>query len=131
VSANYLDIEAREGDRHAQLVVAVAHDKASEARHPGALAGAGQTAGDADQVRLRDADVEETLWILLREVLRARRVVDVAVDDDQVGILLAELGQGKAEGFAGGFAGLHVALSCRKIGVRFAACSLANPLTPR
>ena len=68
---------------------------------PGALARGRHAAGDADQVRFGDADVEETLGKLLGEVVRARRVVDVAVEDDDVRILLAELRQRQAEGLAG------------------------------
>src|SRR5262249_52265429 len=63
--------------------------------------------GNADHIRFRDADVEEAIREFLGEVLRARRIMDIAVDDDDIRMRRAELGKRQAKGFAGRLARLH------------------------
>ena len=105
--ADHLHVDRREGDRHAELVVGVAHDEGGEAGDPGTFSSAREARRDADEVRLGDAGVEEALGELLGEEIGARRVVHVAVDDHDVGVLFADLGQRQTERLADGFAEFH------------------------
>jgi len=108
--ADDLHVNARKRDRHAQLVKRIRHDERREARQPGAFARRRQPRRDADEIRFRDADVEEAIRELLAEDFRARRVADVAVHDDDVRIGIAELRQRQPERFASRFAEFHECL---------------------
>ena len=114
VAADDLDVQVRIGDRHPQLVVGVAGDERGEAGDQARLARAGQAAGDADEVALGDADVEEPVGVLLAEPLGPGRVAHVGVDDDEVGMVGPEGFEGPAEGVARRLAQLSFRSELRK-----------------
>src|SRR5439155_24558686 len=94
--------------RHAQLIVGIAHHETGETGEPGSLARSGHAAGDAHKVGFRDTDVKETRRKLLGEMVRAGRVVDIAIENHNVRVLFAELRQAQAKSLADGFAHFHV-----------------------
>lgn len=54
-----------------------------------------------DQIRFRNADIEEPLGKRLGKILGSRRVAHIAVDHDQIRIDAPEITQGFAKGIPG------------------------------
>ena len=65
MTGDELHVRPRLGDRHSQLVKAVARREDGKAAAEGDLAAGGQTGGDADHVLLGDAHREEAVGELL------------------------------------------------------------------
>jgi hypothetical protein len=100
VRAGQLDVHAADG-RHAQKVVG-AGQKAPEGRREGDFSGDRQPHRRPYHVLLRNEALEEALRTELPELLRIRRVHDVAVEHDDALVMRPERGERVAEGFARG-----------------------------
>src|SRR3989441_1047373 len=102
VTADEVDVELHVGAADAELLVALAQEERGKARRERDEAARGQAGGHRAHVGLGDTHVEEAVLELLAEEGSVRRLREVGVEDDDAGVLLAQLGQRPAVGLAGG-----------------------------
>ena len=105
VGGDDLDVEVAVGDGLADLLPGPAGGEHGEGAGKGDLAAQGQAGGGAHQVLLGDAHVEEAVLEDLGEVIGLGGAGQVGVQDDDVGVLFPQLGQGLAVFDAGAFFG--------------------------
>src|SRR5579883_1412020 len=109
-----LHIEARVSDADAKLLESLVHHERGKAGGERDFAGVRHARGLSDHVGLRDAKGEEPVGELFREVVSHRGFRQVGVANHDVFVLLAEFGQGPAEGLTGGRARFQFELGfCR------------------
>ena len=98
VGADQLEVEGGLGDQNAQLVKGAADAKDAESADKGQLAAGGQAGADGHHILLGGAEVKEALGVLIPPEVGKGGHIQVAAQDDQVG-----MGRGHGEqGFAVG-----------------------------
>lgn len=78
-------------DEKANLVEGAMREEDTERRQPRSVAESGETERDSDRVLLGDPDLDEALRVAGGEDLRLRRVGEVAVDDDEAVVVVADV----------------------------------------
>ncbi len=97
VATCQLDVQARLSYHHPDLIEVTGGDERCKRRHPRYEAHGGQPGGYADQILLGDAHFQKTVGICRVEDVGARRVRQIAVQDEKIGICPGQFHQGLAK----------------------------------